>query len=200
MKSNPLDVIIIAGAPGTGKSQAARCLTSYFRDGVKVEVDVLRSMVISVDWKNQREHVDLLQVAARLTHEFHVFGFRPVIVVDTFSGDKIHGFLETLRRLNEALIIRIFGLHVSDEALLKRLKERPADEFKDFGISKKLNADVLRHGHRGGQLVDTSELTPEETAGEIYKRLILTGSAWPPTGPGSMIDTALRCRMHKSPR
>ena len=166
-----VDVVIIRGAPGAGKSQTAKCLTAYYPGGVKVEVDILRRMVISVDWKNQKEHINLLQVAARLTRDFCNLGFRPVIVVDTFSGDKVNRFVNTLRHLDNALNIRIFGLHVPDEVLRKRLNERPGDEFKDYGISKKLNAEVLEVRYPGEIHVDSASLSPKQTAGKIHRLL-----------------------------
>ena len=165
------DVVIIRGAPGAGKSQAAKALTPLFPHGAKVEVDILRKMVISVDWKNQQEHINLLQVAARLTHDFINLGFRPVIVVDTFSGEKFIRFIDTLRQMDGSLAIKIFGLYASDEVLRTRLEARPSDEFKNFCICKKLNEDVLKIKHPGEFQIDTCGLSPRQTAEEIYKRL-----------------------------
>jgi predicted kinase len=90
------DVIILRGAPGVGKSTLAKELAQHFPKGVRIEVDTLRGMVISVDWTNQQEHKDLLQVAAQLTRQFLGLGFKPVLVVDTFSGDKVKDFLDTV--------------------------------------------------------------------------------------------------------
>lgn len=166
------DVVIIRGAPGAGKSQAAKSLTSFFPRGVKVEVDILRKMVISVDWKNQQEHINLLQVAARLTHDFIDLGFSPIIVVDTFSGDKFDRFIDTLRQMDGSLEIKMFGLYVSDEVLRTRLEARSLDEFKDFVICKKLNEDVLKIKHPSEYQIDTTGRSPMQTAEEVYKRFI----------------------------
>ena len=168
----PADVIIIRGAPASGKSQAAKNLARFFPKGVKVEVDALRQMVISVDWKNQEEHINLLQVSARLVHDFLKLGFKPVIVVDTFSGDKINKYLKTLNQLDRTLSVKIFGLYVAEDVLKKRLELRSNGEFKDFGICKKLNDDVLKIRHSSEHQIDTTELLPEQTAEKIYGRLI----------------------------
>lgn len=164
-------IVIIRGSPGAGKSQAAKMLTSFFPDGAKIEVDLLRKMVISVDWKNQQEHITLLQIAARLAHDFISQGFKPVIVVDTFSGDKVNGFLDFLRRLDRSLTVKIVGLHLSDEVLRKRLERRPSDEFRDFGISQKLNADTIKLKHDSESQIDTSDLSPQQVAERIYRCL-----------------------------
>ena len=107
------DIIILKGAPASGKSQTAKSLARFFPKGVKIEVDNLRQMVISVDWKNQAEHINLLQVSARLAHDFLKLDFKPVIVVDTFSGDKIKNFMATMKNMDASIRMQIFSLFVS---------------------------------------------------------------------------------------
>jgi hypothetical protein len=68
------------------------------------------------------------------------------------------------RRLNAARTVGAIALHADDEVLRTRLALRPADEFKDFAISRKLNADVLRLRYPGEPLIDTSSRTPGEIA------------------------------------
>ena len=165
------DIVILKGAPASGKSQTAKSLTRFFPKGVKIEVDILRQMVISVDWKNQAEHINLLQVAAGLAYDFHQLNFKPVVMVDTFSGDKIIKFLSTLKQLDTSLRIRTFSLYASDDVLKKRLDGRPAGEFKDFEISRKLNLDVLKNTVDDEHLIDTSCLLPAQTAELIYREI-----------------------------
>jgi len=138
---------------------------------VKIEVDNVRQMVVSVDWKNQAEHINLLQVSARLAHDFLKLDFKPVIVVDTFSGDKIKNFMVDLNQLDASLRIKIFSLHANEEVLKTRLELRPAGEFKDFGISKKLNDDVVKFKLDAEHLIDTSCLLPAQTASLMYQEM-----------------------------
>jgi len=112
-----------------------------------------------------------LHVSARLTYEFLKFNFRPVIVVDTFSGDKIKNFMNVLKQLDASLRICVFSLHASDEVLKMRLESRPAGEFKDFGISKQLNEDVLKIKQEWEHLIDTTSLLPNQTAEIIYTNI-----------------------------
>jgi predicted kinase len=165
------DVIVIRGAPGVGKSSAAKCLAALCPAGSRVEVDVLRRMVISVSWKDQNEHIRMLDAAAGLTHDLARFGFRPVIVVDTFSGDKVARFIEVLRRLDAGRTVQVFALHATEEALRARLAARSADEFKDFAISKQLNEDVLGVCQSGELCVDTTGRGPEEVARVIHREV-----------------------------
>ena len=164
-----VDIIILKGAPASGKSQTAKSLTRFFPKGVKIEVDILRQMVISVDWKNQAEHINLLEVSARLAYDFHKLNFKPVIVVDTFSGDKIKDFMASLKEFDASFRIKVFSLYAVEDVLKKRLEVRPAGEFTDFGISKKLNEDVLRYKYEAEYQIDTSSLLPAQTAEIIYR-------------------------------
>jgi len=171
MKDSHTDIIIIRGAPGSGKSQVAKCLSQFFPKGVRLEVDTLRQMVISVDWKNQQEHIDMLQASTKLVFEFLQCGFSPVIVVDTFSGDKINKYLDTLYQLDKDLSIKIFGLFTTDEELKRRLDLRTYPEFKDFSICKRLNDDVLKWKHDNEFQIDTTGLSSTQTAQIIFDKL-----------------------------
>lgn len=158
------DVIIIRGAPGCGKTQTSKCLASHFPKGVRAEVDALRGMVISVDWTNQSEHTNVLSLSTGLVVGFLRLGYKPVIVVDTFSGDKLAHFLSELRSLNSALDVRAFALVTAPGILRLRVENRPGDHFRDFDVCAKLNEDVLKYLQPCELVIDNTKLTPEETA------------------------------------
>jgi hypothetical protein len=128
-------------------------------------------MVISVDWKNQREHILILDAAAGLVHDLTTFGFRPVIVVDTFSGDKATRFLKVLGCRQPSPVVRVFALHASDDVLRTRLSGRPEDEFRDFGISRRVNDDTRKFTLAGELVVETSQLSADDVARTILKEL-----------------------------
>lgn len=172
MNETRIDAIIIRGAPGVGKSQVAKVLAGRFPKGAKLEVDALRKMVNSVRWTDQDEHIKLLGLAARVTSEFARMGFRPVIVVDTFSGDKVNGFLHALKQHDAQLHIALFGLTATFETLTQRLNDRPQDQFKDLEIARQLNVDVVKIRRPDEVLIDTSALSPEQTADQIIRALI----------------------------
>lgn len=165
------DIIIIKGAPGAGKSQASKALVKHFPKGVRVEVDTLRAMVSAPDWKNQAEHIGVLSISRDLALGFLRLGFGPVIVVDTFSGDKLNKYLADLRDENSNVLVRAFALVASLEELRKRLDARPADEFKDLAISAKLNSYLLKHTHTQEELIDTSAMSPSEVANRILAQV-----------------------------
>ncbi len=158
------DVIVIRGAPGSGKSTAGKCLAARLGRGSRVEVDTLRSMIIPVDWKDQAEHVGVLSVATRVVEGFLGLGHGPVIVIDTFSGNKLTRFIAELRALREGLDLRLFALVPTLPVLRTRVEGRPGDQFKDLSVCEKLNADALKFLQPGERVIDNSALSPEETA------------------------------------
>lgn len=173
MPENKIDIIILRGAPGSGKSQTAKNLSKYFPKGVRMEVDTIRQMVISVDWKNQQEHINMLQASTGLVNDFLKQGFRPVIVVDTFSGNKIEKYLETLYQLDSSLSIKIFALFTSEEELNRRLELRSNEEFRNFPIAKKLNENVLKIKYEEEEQIDTTGIMASQTAEMIFERLAI---------------------------
>jgi Cdc6-like AAA superfamily ATPase len=165
------DVIIIRGAPGSGKSQTAKSLSQFFPKGIRLEVDTIRQMVISVDWTNQQEHINMLQISTSLVDNFLKLGFSPVIVIDTFSGDKINRYLDILQEIDGSAAIKVFGLFTTDDELKRRLELRPKDQFKDFPICKKLNDDVLQIKCANEYQINTTGRSAMETAQIIYRQL-----------------------------
>ena len=171
MSTPEIDIIIIKGAPATGKSQTAKELATYFPTGVRMEVDNLRSMVISVDWTNQDEHKSILEISTGLVADFLSAGFKPVIVVDTFSGDKLNSYYGKLREINQEWKIALFGLYTDEDVLKSRLEMRAENKFKDYLIAAKLNGDTKKYKHNEEFQIDTSSLQSAETAKIIYERL-----------------------------
>jgi predicted kinase len=164
MNRTDVDIIIVRGAPASGKSETAKCLAKYFPQGIRMEIDNLRSMVISVDWTNQQEHINILQLSTKLVTDFLNLKFKPIIVIDTFSGDKIYKFLSDLYTINSNFNIALFGLFATEKELTKRIKKRKEGKFKDINICLKLNSDVLKIKHLSEIQIDTTERVPQETA------------------------------------
>lgn len=171
MQEEKIDIIIVRGSPASGKSQTAKELANYFPNGVRLEVDNLRKMVISVDWKSQQEHINMLQVSTGLALDFLELGFSPVIVVDTFSGNKINKYLDTLNYLNNDLSIKIFGLYTTNDELKRRLELRTNEEFKDFRICQRLNDDVIKIKYDKEFQIDTTGISGRQTAEIIYEQI-----------------------------
>ena len=106
-----------------------------------------------------------------------------MIVVDTFSGNKLNQFLAELHALDSSLEVRAFALVTAPEVLRVRVENRSADQFKDIGISLKLNSDVMKHQQPIEQVVDNTALMPEETAEVILEQCVGVLSPLPGLGP-----------------
>jgi len=172
MQGEKIDIIILRGAPGAGKSQVAKSLSEFFPKGVRIEVDTLRSMVVSVDWTNQAEHINILHLSTKLVYDMIKLGFSPVIVVDTFSGDKIQKYMQDLYHLDKSFFVKIFGLYATEGEIKKRIKSRKQGEFRDFKICKRLNEETLKFKYEGEYQIDTSGLLPNEVAGIIHVQIL----------------------------
>jgi broad-specificity NMP kinase len=169
MSPNFPDLILLKGAPGVGKSTAARLLAQHFPSGVRVEVDTLRQMVISVDWTNQAEHRKLLTLSAQLAAGFLRSGSSPVILVDTFSGDKIDGFLTEFHAQCPSSRVCAVVLHAAEDVLRERLSNREAGAFRDIDISIRINNEAVRDARPSERILDTSTLSPTDVLGAILR-------------------------------
>lgn len=163
------DLILLKGAPGVGKSTTAKLLARHFPSGVRIEVDTLRGMVIDVDWTDQAEHRSLLTLSAQLAAGFLRAGFAPVVLIDTFSGDKIDGFLAAFRSECPQSRACVTVLHASDGLLRERVLNRDEDGFRDIDIALRINHESVRDARPFELLLDTSNLSPGDVAGAILR-------------------------------
>lgn len=161
------DLILLKGAPGVGKSTTAKLLAHHCPSGVRIEVDTLRQMVISVDWTNQAEHRSLLRLSAKLAAGFLYSGCSPVILVDTFSGDKIEGFRAAFRAECPQSRVFVAVLHATDDVLRQRLASREGEAFRDITIAMRINQESVKGAQPFETLIDTSSLVPPEVANAI---------------------------------
>lgn len=161
------DLILLKGAPGVGKSTAAKLLARHFTSGVRIEVDTLRGMVIDVKWTDQEEHGNLLTLAAQLAASFLHVGFAPVILIDTFSGDKMDGFLAAFRSERPQSRVFVAVLHASDDVLRQRVLNREAEAFHDMTIAMRINQESVHDARPFETLIDTSSLLPIDVARAI---------------------------------
>lgn len=109
----------------------------------------------------------MLTLGASLAAGFLRSGFSPVIVVDTFSGDKLNGFLDAVRAELPKARVCVSTLHASDDVLRERVLNRDQDGFRDLTVSMRLNREAARNAGPFETLVDTSRLSPAEVAEAI---------------------------------
>lgn len=165
MSEIAVDVLLVRGAPGVGKSSATRALRKLVPDGAVVEVDHVRGMIASVRWIDTGHHLVALGVTRGIVLSFLERGIRPVVVVDTFSRGKLTAFAEQLEEARTSY--RVASLHASESALRERVERRPANEFREPEISVLLNEEIRKNRYPREELIDTTDLSPSEVASRM---------------------------------
>jgi predicted kinase len=166
MKRASVDVLLVRGAPGVGKSTAVRALRKQIGAGAIVEVDHVRGMIADVRWVDTEHHLAALAVTRGIVRSFLSRGFRPVVVIDTFSRGKLRQFVADLAGETDARY-RVASLHAADDTLLSRVAGRPANEYREPEVSLLLNEEVRQNRYPREELVDTTHLSPGEVASRL---------------------------------
>lgn len=167
MSDLAVDVLLVRGAPGVGKSTSVRVLRKRIGSGAVIEVDHVRGMIAAVRWVDTEQHLAALGVTRGIVQGFLSRGFRPVIVIDTFSRGKLHQFVADLSSEIDARY-RVASLHAEDDTLLARVAGRPANEYREPDVSLLLNEEVRKNRYPREELVDTTHLSP----GDVATRLL----------------------------
>lgn len=153
-----LDVLILRGAPGAGKSTLGRGLRRQLERGSVIEVDDIRGMLARVDWTSRVHHDIALSVALDTLLSFVRTDVRPVVLIDTFSRSRLQSVQS---RLNEAgLRHYTLSLWLEPEQLATRLRERKSG-FCDWEPSRVLNEEAFANRYPSEELIDTTPMTPD---------------------------------------
>lgn len=87
----PSDIIVVRGAPGSGKSSVARQLGKQLPTGATIEVDTVRGMIHHIQWESDDLHIDAIHAAVIATTAYLERGYRPVVLVDTQHSPNMRG-------------------------------------------------------------------------------------------------------------
>lgn len=153
-----LDVLVLRGAPGVGKSTLGRGLRRALTRGAVLEVDDVRAMLSKVDWADRHQHDVALAVGLDTVCGFIEHGRRPVILIDTFSRSRLRGVQARLDGMG--LRHHTLSLWLEPSLLAARLESRTSG-FKEWEPSRILNDEVRANRYRAEQLVDVSALDRE---------------------------------------
>jgi predicted kinase len=153
-----LDVLVVRGAPGAGKSTLGRALRRALTSGAVLEVDDFRGMLCQVNWASREDHDVALDVALAAILGYLARDRRPVVLIDTFSRGRLGA---TQGRLSAAGVVHhTVSLWVDPAVLAQRLAARTSG-FKDWEPSRVLNDEVRRNRYPAEQLVDATSLATE---------------------------------------
>lgn len=163
-----LDVVLVRGAPGAGKSTLGRRLRKTLTQAAVVEVDELRAMLSQVDWASRRHHDQALEGMFALVRGFLGAGVRPVVVIDTLSRSRLLHVRAWLDR--EGYRHHTLSLWVEPSALRTRLEQRESG-FREWEPSAVLNDEVLATRWPQETLIDAGTLGRDELAELVLRRL-----------------------------
>ncbi|MCX6757543.1 MAG: AAA family ATPase [Candidatus Nomurabacteria bacterium] len=166
-------ICLITGPAGAGKSSVTKALADKFERSAVIEIDTLRGMIKGghVRPYPYTEEVELqLSLSAKnacdITNNLLEKGFN--VFIDGIVGRKL---LAQYSNFFKEKNFKVFLLMPSVDALLKRfdergdnedLRKRTQDLHKTFSEKKdELNCKII----------DSSNLTLEETVEEIYKQI-----------------------------
>ena len=169
-----LDVGLVRGAPGAGKSTLGRRLRKLLSAAAVVEVDELRAMISQVDWTSRHHHDQALAGTFALVRGFLGAGLRPVFVVDTLSRSRLLHVRSWL--VQAGLHHRTLSLWVEPAVLRARLEQRTSG-FREWEPTAVLNSEVQDHRWPDEILLDAGALAPDELAARALHYLAVDGDA-----------------------
>lgn len=151
-----IDLLLVRGGPGVGKSTVTELLSKHMADGVVIETDTIRAMVNNVSWTNVDEHISAVIATGRLAICFLERGYRPVVIVDTFSGGTLKFVVDQIGMYR----YRVASLIAESAELKRRIVERE-EGFRAVDVSIWVNDNILNNNEPYDTLIDTTNLTAQ---------------------------------------
>ena len=171
-------IVLIVGAPASGKSTASRGLAARFARSIAINVDDLRSMVVggvvhpSAVWTDELvEQLHLArQSAVAMAQRYHAAGY--AVVIDDFYDPASR--LREYDDLARAGMMRVLLYPAAQKAHAQNLQRSgpgPLQEYLDDGIRIVYaglgNAlDDLQHD--GWIVLDTTDDSPAQTVDRLH--------------------------------
>ena len=159
MTDATIEVLLVRGAPGVGKSAAVAALRQHIPDGAIIEVDALREMFAQAHEADRAKHVTALELAWVLGRGFLTRGVWPVVIVDTFTSRKLTAFVEAIDRP-----YRVASLYVEPDALRARLAHSGAVQRDKLESAAMHNTEIATHRYPNEKCIDTTSRDPEAVA------------------------------------
>ena len=170
--TNNIDIILIRGAPGVGKTTIGRLFRESTPSGVVVDIDDVRRMVSSevflyganVDYRKA------VTATCALVAAFLDTGYSPIIVVDVFSPP----ILELFRRICTQRRTVVITFYSEDGVLARRMARRTSG-YINLDVAIKINRLMKHPSDSSDVWIDTSTLGPAEVFAETQRRLSALG-------------------------
>lgn len=166
-------ICLITGPSGAGKSSVSKALAEKFERSAVINVDYLRKMIVGgyikpYPWNEKVKIQTSLEVknTCMLANNFLDAGFN--VIIDHVIGRTL---LKQYSEFFHDKSIKIFLLLPTLEILLKRFDQRGVNDGLRKRTPELHEKYMLRKDELGWQVIDSSNLTLEETVEEIYKQI-----------------------------
>jgi ADP-ribose pyrophosphatase YjhB (NUDIX family)/predicted kinase len=170
-------IILITGPAGAGKSTVARLLCEQLERSAYLSVDAIRHLVVggyaspiagraSPLAAAEQNALQLANLAA-LARNFSLAGYHTVIDTVIESPEELDIYLKPFAGLARVCVVTLLP---SPEALRQRDEAR-APEARMGERSEELQRIIALNGETRGLRLDSSEMTPDETAAYVLANL-----------------------------
>jgi len=157
-------IIFINGSINSGKSTVAKLLSKKISNSALIEIDVFHEMI---EWMSIDRAVPLnLENAISVVKNFSNNKIN-VIVPYPLSQKNYDYMIKSLSDLNEE--IHTFTLAPSIEKVLMNRGSRELSEWEKERV--KYHYDIGIHKPMFGEIIDNSNITPEQTAEIIISKI-----------------------------
>ena len=166
-------ICLITGPAGAGKSSVTKALAKKFTHSAVINVDQLKGMIVG-GYKKPWPYNDEVELplslsaknASEIANNFLEAGFNAFI--DDVVGRKL---LEQYSEYFKNDNFKTFLLLPSLESLLKRFDERGNNEELRKRTQDMHKSFLEKKDKLNCKIIDSSDLTLEETVEEIYKQI-----------------------------
>lgn len=157
-------IIFLNGSVNAGKSTVAKVLSQKVPNMAVVEVDALREMI---EWMPLKESIPLnLENAVSVIRNFSKNNIN-VVVPYPLSQENYDYMINNLKDLNSE--IYVFTLKPTLEKSLTNRGSRELTEWEKERIKYHYDSGLLDPSF--GEIIDNSDLTPEQTAEIILSKI-----------------------------
>lgn len=159
-------IFIVRGAPGIGKTTLGKLLRAKFRNGVIIDVDSIRRVVVSDRFEpfNDVSYMHSLTVVAEMVRCYNRFGYDPIIIIDVFASSLLTHFLNQLSDWSYDII----NLIADEKVLITRMADRE-EGFVDLELAVTINNTITDNYSVSKNVVDTTALNPGEVLIAVTK-------------------------------
>lgn len=160
-----IDVLILRGAPGIGKSTVGKRLLTTLEQGAVLEVDAFRAAIARVDWDSEVHHYAAIDSAMAVARTLALYWSKnPVVVLDTFCGDKIHDARNALLGLNT----RTVSLWLDPGELRRRVESRPCG-YSHWPSIQGVNDEIGARTLAGDRVIDVTGMAVSDVTAAVME-------------------------------